>query len=79
MKELDYVAIGKRLRAIRDALGYTQQAFAERLGVSYPTVSKWETGKALLTSFPKPRFVVLVEPSSSDGIDDLQHRIQSKV
>ena len=35
----------KRVRALRERLGDTQEAFAHRLGVSWVTVSRWENGK----------------------------------
>jgi DNA-binding transcriptional regulator YiaG len=38
-----------RVRALRAALGDTQQAFAERLGTRQQTVSEWERG----TSHPR--------------------------
>lgn len=33
------------LKAARTALGLTQRALAERLGVPQATVSRWETGQ----------------------------------
>jgi SNF2 family DNA or RNA helicase/DNA-binding XRE family transcriptional regulator len=39
----DYPTYIKRLR---DRLGLTQKELAERLGVSFPTVNRWENGKA---------------------------------
>lgn len=33
-----------RLKAVRAAFGETQTEFARRLGVSQPTVKKWECG-----------------------------------
>lgn len=33
------------LRAAREALGLSQRALAERLGVPQATVSRWETGQ----------------------------------
>jgi DNA-binding transcriptional regulator YiaG len=35
---------GARVRSLRDHLGDTQRAFAERLGTRQQTVSEWETG-----------------------------------
>ena len=32
------------LRELRAALGLSQRALAERLGVQYATVARWETG-----------------------------------
>jgi len=35
-----------QLRALRRSLGLTQEALASRLGVSFATVNRWETGKS---------------------------------
>jgi DNA-binding transcriptional regulator YiaG len=40
------------IRAIRDALGLSQEAFARRVGVAYNTVNRWEKGKSLPKSTP---------------------------
>jgi DNA-binding transcriptional regulator YiaG len=40
------------IRAIRDALGVSQEAFARRVGVAYNTVNRWEKGKSLPKSTP---------------------------
>jgi len=45
MKENDQIAIGKRIKAIRERLGFTQPVFASHLNVSGPTVSDVELGK----------------------------------
>ena len=42
--------MGKAIREGRDRLGMSQEALAERLGVSRQAVSKWEMG----TSVPSP-------------------------
>ncbi len=34
----------KRIRAIRDAAGLTQEAFAHLLGVSFVSMNRWEGG-----------------------------------
>lgn len=34
------------IRALRIRLGWTQAVMAARLGVSWPTVQRWEKGKA---------------------------------
>ena len=38
--------LGKRIAKHRKALGLSQEALGERLGVSRQAVSKWETGAA---------------------------------
>lgn len=36
--------IGGNIAALRRAKGLTQEQLADRLGISAPAVSKWETG-----------------------------------
>ena len=36
--------LGKRIAAYRKALGLTQDALAEQLGITAQAVSKWENG-----------------------------------
>ena len=38
--------IGERIAALRKRQGFSQEALAERLGVSRQAVSRWETGTA---------------------------------
>lgn len=35
---------GTEIRAIREALGATQERFANKLGVSFATIYRWENG-----------------------------------
>ena len=34
------------VRTLRGRVGLTQEKFAARLGVTYPTVNRWENGRA---------------------------------
>lgn len=36
----------KQIKRLRDRLGLTQVDLADRLGVSYPTINRWENGKS---------------------------------
>ncbi len=36
--------IGKLIRELRLATGLTQEKFAVKLGVTYPTINRWENG-----------------------------------
>jgi CheY-like chemotaxis protein len=47
----------EKLRAIRQARGYSQEELARRLSVSFPTVNAWERGK----SQPYPRHLHAIE------------------
>ena len=39
--------IGSNLKYLRDKYDYTQEQFAEKLGVSRQTIAKWENGESL--------------------------------
>ena len=44
----------ERLRAIRQALGWSEEVCAYHLGVTYSTLNRWERGESL----PKSRVVL---------------------
>ena len=44
---MDQIKTGLFLRQLRREHGWTQEAFAEKLGISEKTVSKWETGRGM--------------------------------
>lgn len=39
-------AIGRLIRELRQALKLTQEKFAAQLGVTFPTINRWENGHA---------------------------------
>ena len=41
------MSLGNRLSGARKRKGLSQEAVAEKLGVSRQTISKWETGETL--------------------------------
>jgi DNA-binding transcriptional regulator YiaG len=43
---LGEIEMSKRVRELRHRIGLTQERFAARLGVSFPTINRWENGKA---------------------------------
>ena len=38
--------IPRLVRELRDRTGLTQEKFAAKLGVTFPTINRWENGKA---------------------------------
>ncbi len=44
---MDQIKIGKFIAELRKGKNMTQQQLAEKLGVSYKTISKWETGRGM--------------------------------
>jgi transcriptional regulator with XRE-family HTH domain len=39
-------AIGKLVRDLRQAMKLSQEKFAAELGVTFPTINRWENGRA---------------------------------
>ncbi|WP_309236508.1 helix-turn-helix transcriptional regulator [Microcoleus sp. FACHB-672] len=38
--------IGKLVRELRQEMGLTQEKFAAKIGVTFPTINRWENGRA---------------------------------
>jgi tetratricopeptide (TPR) repeat protein/transcriptional regulator with XRE-family HTH domain len=66
----DAAAKRGRLTQRRSALGLTQEALAERLGVERSTVGRWERGEALPLPWIRPRLARVLRVSA-DGLDEL--------
>ncbi|MCL1953032.1 MAG: helix-turn-helix domain-containing protein, partial [Oscillospiraceae bacterium] len=64
---MDMQKIGKTIAALRRNKGFTQEALAQRLGITPQAVSKWETGLGL------PEASLLVELAGLFGVplDDI--------
>ncbi|MBD1997955.1 helix-turn-helix transcriptional regulator [Leptolyngbya sp. FACHB-541] len=43
---IEQPAIGQLIRELRQTLKLTQEKFAAQLGVSFPTINRWENGHA---------------------------------
>ena len=50
------------IRALRKHLGLTQEKMAAKLGVSFPTINRWENGRAL----PSPLALQKIQQSLID-------------
>lgn len=42
--EIRMIEIGERLKKAREKVGYSQEAFAEKIGCCAITISRWENG-----------------------------------
>lgn len=42
--ELDKASVGKRIKKLRDAMGFSQDFLAQRVGKSRPSIGQWEIG-----------------------------------
>jgi transcriptional regulator with XRE-family HTH domain len=63
---------GQRLREAREALGLSQAALGQRVGISQPSVAKWEIGQWVPTLEARIRLVAVVgfDPFSADAPTD---------
>src|SRR5215472_12628537 len=57
-RDLDF-AFGQKMLTLRTAMGLTQTALADSLGVSRRAVSEWESGAKYPTSEHLKKFIVL--------------------
>lgn len=60
MKIVPYAALGELLVSLRKGLGWTQQEFAARAGVTQQTISRWEQGLSRPRSKELPNLTLLL-------------------
>src|SRR3974377_433251 len=58
------LSIGARIKSLRTRLGLTQTRFAEAMGVSFVTVSRWENNQ----SSPSPSTMATITRAEEEGI-----------
>lgn len=63
------------VRKLRERLGLTQEKFAARLGVTFPTINRWENGKAKPSPLALRRIEELLLEMGKDGTDLLKKYI----
>lgn len=66
MKSVAYPAFGALLVSLRKSLGWTQQEFAARSGVTQQTVSRWEQGLSRPRSKELPNLALLLNAELDD-------------
>ena len=55
------------MRAVRKSLGLTQEKMAARLGVSFPTINRWENGRSQPSPLALQRIEQILEEMGKDG------------
>jgi predicted ATPase/DNA-binding CsgD family transcriptional regulator/DNA-binding XRE family transcriptional regulator len=63
----DTDSVGERLKDLRRRLGLSQEQLARRLGVSFATVNRWESGR---TQISARSLAALAELEATDAADD---------
>src|SRR5580692_2484177 len=64
----DTDSVGERLRELRRRLGLSQEQLARRLGVSFATVNRWESGRTQISARSAAALAEL-EASAATGDD----------
>jgi len=60
------------VRELRDRLGLTQEKFAAKLGVTFPTINRWENGKAKPSPLALQQIKDLLHEMGKNGADLLK-------
>jgi superfamily II DNA or RNA helicase/DNA-binding XRE family transcriptional regulator len=59
-----------QIRRLRVRLGLTQAALAEKLGVSFPTINRWENGKARPSQLSWTQILRLADEDEADRVSE---------
>ena len=57
------------VRKLRERLGLTQEKFAAKLGVTFPTINRWENRKAKPSPLALRQVKELLQEMGKDGVD----------
>ena len=68
-KQIDMAPL---VREIRERLRLTQEKFAARLGVTFPTINRWENGKTRPSPLAVQQVKDLLREMGKDGTDLLK-------
>lgn len=69
--------IPRLVRELRERTGLTQEKFAARLGVTFPTINRWENGRAKPSPLAMQKIEELLH-SMGDRSSDLLIEISSQ-
>jgi transcriptional regulator with XRE-family HTH domain len=65
------------VRKLRERTGLTQEKFAAKLGVTFPTINRWENGRAKPSPLAMQKIEELLRGMGSDGKDLHQQYFKS--
>jgi len=68
--------VGQLIRELRLLTGLTQEKFAAKLGVTYPTVNRWENGHAKPSPMAIRRIEEMLQDMGNQGQDLLAKYLQ---
>jgi putative transcriptional regulator len=64
-----YTDISLLVRELRERMGLTQEKLATKLGVTFPTVNRWERGRAKPSPLAMQKIKELVHAMGDIGVD----------
>lgn len=64
--------IPRLIRELRKRTGLTQEKFAAKLGVTFPTINRWENGRAKPSPLAMQRIEELLRSMGDNGTDLLK-------
>ena len=64
--------IPRLIRELRERTGLTQEKFAAKLGVTFPTINRWENGRARPSPLAMQKIEELLRSMDDHGSDLLE-------
>ena len=64
--------IPRLVRELRERTGLTQEKFAAKLGVTFPTINRWENGRAKPSPLAMQKIQELLHSMGENGADLLK-------
>ena len=74
---IEQPAIGQLIRELRQTLKLTQEKFAVQLGVTFPTINRWENGHATPSPLALKQIEMLLKQLSESADATVRERCQS--
>jgi transcriptional regulator with XRE-family HTH domain len=71
------INIPRFVRKLRKRTGLTQEKFAAKLGVTFPTINRWENGRAKPSPLARQKIEELLRKMGDSG-NDLLERLFEK-
>ena len=73
---IEQPAIGQLIRELRQTLKLTQEKFAVQLGVTFPTINRWENGHAAPSPLALKQIDMLLNQLSESADATVRERCQ---
>jgi putative transcriptional regulator len=70
--------MGQLVRELRERLGLTQEKFAARVGVTFPTINRWENNRAKPSPLAVKQIEDLLRDLGDEGQDLLRRYLARK-